>query len=66
MKDEFPGYFRPTEKKVEEIWRKALFTFDANVLLNLYRYSDETRDEVFKVLQLVEKNSLPPTADPDK
>ncbi len=57
MKDEFPGYFKPPEKKIEEIWQNALFTFDANVLLNLYRYSDQTQSVVLKVLKLVNDRS---------
>ena len=57
MKEDFSGYFKPLEEKVEEIWHNTLFTFDANVLLNLYRYSDETRKEVFQVLGLITRNS---------
>lgn len=50
MKSKFPGYFKLTEKEINELWKNALFTLDANILLNLYRYSDETRDEFFKIL----------------
>lgn len=50
MKDLFPEY--STEAKDHaNIWKEALFVFDTNVLLNLYRYGKETREEFFEVLQ---------------
>ena len=45
MKDSFPGYYRPTENEFAEMWESCLFVLDANVLLNLYRYSVDTREE---------------------
>ncbi|MEX2410468.1 MAG: PIN-like domain-containing protein [Candidatus Paceibacterota bacterium] len=53
MKNKFPGYFKPTTQEIKKLWDKALFTLDANVLLNLYRYSDETRDEFIKILEKI-------------
>jgi len=53
MRSKFPGYFKLKEDNVNELWKDAIFTFDANILLNLYRYSDETRDEYFKILQKI-------------
>lgn len=53
MRTKFPGYFKLTDKEIEALWDKAIFTFDANILLNLYRYSDETRDEFFKILEKI-------------
>lgn len=53
MKSKFPGYFKLTEREINKLWEKALFVFDANILLNLYRYSDETRDDFFKILEKV-------------
>ena len=38
MKELFPGYFKETEGHLREIWDTSLFVFDANILLNLYRY----------------------------
>lgn len=57
MKSQFPGYFKPTEKETTDLWENALFVFDANILLNLYRYSDETRDDFFKILDKI-KNRI--------
>jgi hypothetical protein len=53
MKSKFPGYFKLTDKEINELWEKALFVFDANILLNLYRYSDETRNDFFKILEKI-------------
>ncbi len=50
MRAKFPGYFKLEEKELQTLWDTALFTFDANILLNLYRYSDETREDFFKIL----------------
>jgi len=50
MKSKFPGYFKLADKEINELWKNALFTLDANILLNLYRYSDETREEFLKIL----------------
>jgi len=52
MKDIFPGYIKKTEKEIKEIWEKGIIMFDANVLLNLYRYSDTTKTII---LNLIEK-----------
>ena len=43
MKNIFPGYSKKTETQIKEIWKNGTIMFDANVLLNLYRYSNETR-----------------------
>jgi len=51
MKDSFPGYYRPTESEFAEMWESCLFALDANVLLNLYRYSVDTREELLAILQ---------------
>jgi hypothetical protein len=50
MRRAFPGYYRPTEDEFSELWNGCLFAFDANVLLNLYRYSLETSNEFLTIL----------------
>ncbi|MDB9518697.1 PIN domain-containing protein [Roseofilum reptotaenium CS-1145] len=50
MKDLFPSYC-PSQKEFKEIWQSAIFILDTNVLLNLYRYSEETRKQFFSVLE---------------
>ena len=46
MKNKFKGYYKPTEAKIKTIWDRGFISIDANVLLNLYRYSDDTRNEL--------------------
>ena len=43
MRDKFPGRLRPSSEDFQAILRECLFAVDANVLLNLYRYSAETQ-----------------------
>lgn len=53
MKDLFPGHFKEVELQLREIWDTSLFVFDANILLNLYRYSDTTRQEFLRILEKI-------------
>ncbi|MDD1507299.1 PIN-like domain-containing protein [Pseudomonas sp. CNPSo 3701] len=50
MKGKFPGHFLNADLN-ESIWSRCIFVFDTNILLNLYRYSDETRTLFIKTLQ---------------
>ncbi len=50
MKDLFPGHFKESDESLKEVWETSLFVFDANILLNLYRYSDTTRNEFIRIL----------------
>lgn len=43
MKLKFPEQFRPSIDDFTKLWSDCIFAVDANVLLNLYRYSSETR-----------------------
>ncbi|MEV8438039.1 PIN-like domain-containing protein [Actinosynnema sp. NPDC051121] len=49
--DAFPGYRRPSEDESADALRSALVVVDANVLLNLYRYNDSTRDDLLGLLR---------------
>ena len=51
MRKTFPGYYRPTEDEFSELWENCLFVLDANVLLNSYRYSRETSEELIGILE---------------
>lgn len=54
MKDKFPGhFFNPTNDP--DLWDRCIFVFDTNILLNLYRYSDETRALFLKTLRLLQE-----------
>lgn len=51
MRTRFAGYYRPSKHEFAALWREATFVFDANVLLNVYRYTPRTRDELLKILE---------------
>lgn len=53
MKKEFIGYYDPTEKEIDDSWSKGIFAFDANALLNLYRYSELTRKDFLTALIII-------------
>ncbi|MDI3292535.1 PIN-like domain-containing protein [Janthinobacterium tructae] len=53
MKDMFPEYDVSRAINYENVWKDALFVFDTNVLLNLYRYQVNTRDELLAVLDSI-------------
>lgn len=60
MRNRFIGHFKYLDVTVSEIWKTAIFVFDANVVLNLYRYSEDTRDEFVKILQNLRSRSWMP------
>ncbi|MEO8494169.1 MAG: PIN domain-containing protein [Planctomycetota bacterium] len=55
LKQSFPGDFRPTDNELRDMWKSALFVLDANVLLDLYRYSPDTREKLLEVFSSVEQ-----------
>ena len=60
MKSLFQGYYRPTDAEFQALWDEASFVFDANVLLNLYRYTKETAEDVLQLIaSLQERLWLP-------
>jgi hypothetical protein len=55
MKKDFIGYYDLSDSELDQIWKDGIFSFDANTLLNLYRYSEETRTEFLKTLSALDK-----------
>ncbi|GAI32387.1 unnamed protein product, partial [marine sediment metagenome] len=53
MKKTFFGFYRPTDDEFSELWKSCVFVLDANALLNLYRYSKETRDDLLTILRKI-------------
>lgn len=51
----FPEFYRPTEDEFRQIWKKCVFALDANVLLNLYRYSDSTANSLLGLFGLLKE-----------
>ena len=44
-------YFELSEQEKAELWKTATFVFDTNVLLNLYRYTVNTRESLLGALE---------------
>lgn len=51
MKEQFKGYHNLSSSEFEELWDNAIFIFDTNSLLNLYRYQTSTRDSLLSVME---------------
>ena len=46
----FKGYINYSEDEYNRIWESAVIVVDTNILLNFYRYSEDTKKEMFKIL----------------
>lgn len=53
MKSFFPGYYGLDEKEKEELWTNAIVVIDTNVLLDFYRVSKDTSNELISALEAV-------------
>lgn len=53
MKEKFRGYYRPTKAEFSQLWENCLFVFDTNVVLNIYRYSPNTRDNLIQIFDKI-------------
>lgn len=51
MKGLFPQYDNANIINYSETWKDALFVFDTNILLNLYRYQTNTCEELITVIK---------------
>lgn len=51
MKEIFPEFYRPEDEEFQNLWSSCIFIFDTNVLLDLYRYSADSRSDFFDVLE---------------
>ena len=54
MKTLFPNHFANEPEKITKLWSECIFVFDTNVLTGLYKYSDETRDALYRVIESLE------------
>jgi hypothetical protein len=53
MREQFAGYYRPSEEEFADLWQNCMFVLDTNVLLNLYRYPVDARNDLIGVLKKV-------------
>lgn len=60
MKKEFYGFYEPSEVEIDKSWNNSYFVFDANTLLNLYRYSESTRKDFLMVITKLKENLFMP------
>ena len=49
MRNLFPEFNKPTEEEFKKLWEEAIFVFDTNVLLGLYRYPQKTRNKLLGI-----------------
>ncbi len=58
MKKSYIGFYNPTKEELEKAWgsKNTIFIFDTNVLLNLYRYKDKTRNDFILSLDKIKDN----------
>ncbi|MBO1501458.1 hypothetical protein JKX24_05460 [Serratia proteamaculans] len=57
MKDGFKGFYNPGGDDLESVWssENTIFVFDTNVYLNIYSYTEETKADLFSVLDKIKK-----------
>ncbi|WP_446718001.1 PIN-like domain-containing protein [Crocosphaera sp. Alani8] len=53
MKQHFPGYYRPNEDDFKFLWENCIFVLDTNILLNIYRYPLEARNDLLEILKTI-------------
>ena len=57
MRDLFPGFYKRTDEELSKLWQEGVFVFDTNMLLNVYRYTQEARARFFEILDLLKKRN---------
>ncbi|MCS5520124.1 PIN-like domain-containing protein [Curtobacterium flaccumfaciens] len=51
MRDVFRAFYPPSDSEFEHLWSDGIIVLDTNTLLNFFRYTPETRDDFFRVLE---------------
>ncbi|MGG3131327.1 PIN-like domain-containing protein [Bacillus pumilus] len=54
MREKFREFY--FDKNDEKIWQESIIILDTNVLLNLYRYTKETSDQILELLNKYKEN----------
>lgn len=54
MKDIYPEYFVSSKEYQDELWKDPILVFDANVLLDLYRFPSNTTQEFLDLLKVLQ------------
>ena len=53
MRNKFHQFYQYSVEDYQRLWDEATFVFDANVLLNLYRYSTTTSNDFLEILKTI-------------
>jgi hypothetical protein len=53
MRNSLPGYYRPRNEVLKEIWGKCIFVLDTSVLFGLYRYPKEAHGKFIKTFSQI-------------
>ena len=51
MRNAIKEFIEPSDYEKHNLWENAIFVFDTNVLLNLYRYSAKTRKSLLDAFE---------------
>jgi hypothetical protein len=51
MRKALHQYFQPSEADLNDAWERGVIAYDASVLLNIYGYSDETREGLVALIE---------------
>lgn len=55
MKNAIREYLELNSQEKNDLWGTATFVFDTNVFLNLYRYSNNTRNQLIESFEWLKK-----------
>ena len=60
MKETFKGFYQPTNEDLGRIWvdPETIFIFDTHILLNIYGYAEQTREDFFSALNYRYKDDI--------
>lgn len=51
MRTTYKELLKPTEAEEKDIWDNGIIVFDTNILLNLYRFTTDTRDDLLAQME---------------
>ena len=58
MRDTIKEYIELSDKEKNDLWNTATFVFDTNVFLNLYRYSNKTRNQLIESFEWLNRSHV--------
>jgi|SRR5574344_207483 hypothetical protein len=60
MKNKFPDYYNPSDEEYRQLWQNADIVLDANVLLDFYRVSESTYNDMIKLFEEIKDRTWIP------